>query len=436
MGLVSRLVVEVSAGVDSAAANLDASRESQPIAGGGGDGSGGVGCDGKPPDPFRGGFLHLECEPAPVPPPSVVETAAPVVAAFTSASTVPSAPQPLPLPPLLPLPARPRPERAFFWEPRSSVRGVRGDVNKEEGAEGGEETGGSGSGAGASVAVEGFLPMVVGSDGQPVDGIPLTLSPPTPPSEEDEGARAIEVPVWVRSETGGRVAIRARVVYGLEGRSMAAAVSELRGAAASPAAGEGVSATEWACAEVMCIRPISAAVDVVPLQVRSRCMFIFILLCFCVFCLFVCFQNMPSEFHMSASVPCNHSTRLGHPQVELVRFDGIEISYTYVSSPVCFVFVAELGVCGADTRGFPPPTLVVKSWRTLPPPPPPPEQVKGTLTCVRTTRSIRAICCSRSSSCGAPSHRHPHVINRRITPARVMTTPFLSSAPGMPWPSR
>lgn len=139
----------------------------------------------------------------------------------------------------------------------------------EAGGEGVDEGAGEGDTAssGGASTVEGFQPVVVGSDGQPVDGIPLPLS--TPLVEEGEGEElSVSVPVWVRSETAGRVAVRARLVYGLEGRAPS---TELGGEKALVFEG-GVAVTEWGRAEVVCVRPITAAVDVVPLQV-SRCTF-------------------------------------------------------------------------------------------------------------------------------------------------------------------
>lgn len=240
---MTRLLVKVSAFVNGADTKPDASRELRSRT---------ARCDdGKPAHPFLGGFLHLECEPAPVPPP--------VMAEIFSPSTVSNS-----APPPVPPPARPRPERAFFWEPCSSSvrRGVHeaGDGGMNKGAGEGD----SGGGGGGASAVEGFQPVVVGSDGQPVDGIPLPFS--TPLVEEGEGGElSVSVPVWVRSETAGRVAVRARVVYGLEGRALS---TELGGEKASVVEG-GVAVTEWGRAEVVCVRPITAAVDVVPLQVSG-----------------------------------------------------------------------------------------------------------------------------------------------------------------------
>lgn len=101
--------------------------------------------------------------------------------------------------------------------------------------------------------------------------------------------REVTVPVWVRSETAGRVAVRARVVYGLRGgpmrkegeeeegeeegsgRASAAAAAAAGGAGGAGAgAAEGVASTEWARAEVLCVRPLAATVDVVSLQVSAR----------------------------------------------------------------------------------------------------------------------------------------------------------------------
>lgn len=111
--------------------------------------------------------------------------------------------------------------------------------------------------------MHGFLPIVVGSDGQPVEGMPL----PVPA----EGVGEVTIPVWVRSVTAGKVALRARVVYGLEGKPLeSGAVAEAGGVtAAAMVTAEGVAATEWARAEVLCVRPLATMVDVVSLQVRS-----------------------------------------------------------------------------------------------------------------------------------------------------------------------
>lgn len=102
------------------------------------------------------------------------------------------------------------------------------------------------------------MPAIVGSDGQPVEGIPL---PEVGEKGGGDGAEAaVAVPVWVRSETAGRVMVRARVVYGLEGKGLA-------GRGGGGVVAEAVAATEWARAEVLCVRPLAATVDVVSLQV-------------------------------------------------------------------------------------------------------------------------------------------------------------------------
>lgn len=255
LGLVTRLLVTVSATPTTAAdtgATVrgkagDSAAKSRKSGASGGD----AWRCGKPPHPFRGGFLHLECEPAPVPPPMV----APHFAAATSSSGGEASPPEgqstsPPVPPPLE-PARPRAERAFFWSPAGAA-GVK--------ASGGQSS--SAAAAAAAVEVDGrgdFLPVVVGGDGQPTEGIPL----PCPSVESSDGSGSAEddqvtVPVWVRSETAGKVAVRARVVYGLGGKSTGVG----RGAAAE----EGVAVTEWARAEVLCVRPLATTVDVVSLQ--------------------------------------------------------------------------------------------------------------------------------------------------------------------------
>lgn len=114
------------------------------------------------------------------------------------------------------------------------------------------------------------MPVVVGADGQPSEGIPLSGF-----SEEGsavgDAVEQVTVPVWVRSETAGTVAIRARVVYGMGGKSPGGAVAGA-GAEAEAGAGyaqEGVAVTEWAHAEVLCSLPLAAAVDVVSIQGRE-----------------------------------------------------------------------------------------------------------------------------------------------------------------------
>lgn len=69
------------------------------------------------------------------------------------------------------------------------------------------------------------------------------------------------VPVWVRSETAGKVAVRARVVYGMGGKSPGVGAGDAGGEVE-----EGVAMTEWARAEVLCVRPLASVVDVVSLQ--------------------------------------------------------------------------------------------------------------------------------------------------------------------------
>ncbi|CAN0192432.1 unnamed protein product, partial [Scytosiphon promiscuus] len=220
LGLVTRLLVTVSAAPAATAPATD----DAPAAGGsrtvsGKAGGGDAWRCGKPPHPFRDGFLHLECEPAPVPPPTVAPHSAATSTPVGEDAPVDGQSLPAPLEP-----ARPRPERAFFW----------GD----------------------------FLPVVVGSDGQPTEGIPLPFPPVgSPEGQEGSGAeQEVTVPVWVRSETAGKVAFRARVVYGLGGKSPGAAGGG-RGASK-----EGVAVTEWARAEVLCVRPLATTVDVVSLQ--------------------------------------------------------------------------------------------------------------------------------------------------------------------------
>lgn len=224
-----------------------------------------VGARGSYADPFRDGFLFLECEPAPVPPPIVPQSTA-------TAATLPSPPEgtgtvtPSSLPPIQTV--RPRPERAFFWEPAGA--------NSVSASEGGTNTGGSGDGSGdcSALPVPGFLAMAVGPDGQPVTGIPLREASPaegTSGSETaDEGCggirRDISIPVWVRSETAGKVTMKARVVYGASrvGEGGSGGGEEAEGAGRS-----GGVATEWARVEVQCVRPLNAIVDVVALQVSE-----------------------------------------------------------------------------------------------------------------------------------------------------------------------
>ncbi|CAM9549331.1 unnamed protein product, partial [Ectocarpus sp. 4 AP-2014] len=242
LDLTTRLLVTVSkAPVATPAA--DPTAKSSERSGGGSR------CCGKPPHPFRGGFLHLECEPAPVPPP-VVSPHSATTAAVGGGSSSQEQQQSSAAPP----PARPRPERAFFWAPATTAARA-----------GGEDP---------SVAVSdgkgGFLPVVVGSDGQPLEGIPLPLSSLDPSREEEEEEKEEEevqevtVPVWVRSETAGKVAVRARVVYGLGGKSPGAAgAAAAGGGGGGDEAEEGFAVTEWARAEVLCVRPLAMAVDVV-----------------------------------------------------------------------------------------------------------------------------------------------------------------------------
>lgn len=113
----------------------------------------------------------------------------------------------------------------------------------------------------------GFLPVVVGSDGQPVAGIPLPLASPGPSSSPSSSQEErVTVPVWVRSETAGKVAVLARVVYGMGGKSPGAGLGVDADAGAAGEVEEGVAVTEWARAEVLCVRPLASVVDVVSLQ--------------------------------------------------------------------------------------------------------------------------------------------------------------------------
>lgn len=195
-------------------------------------------------DPFADGLLFLECEPAPVPPPEVAVTPPPQPTSSTGAPPSPAGVK-------TPGPARPRADRALFWAPFAGVRPETGEEAVEE-----ED----------AAVVSGFLPMVVGNDGQPVSGLPLRAraaasSSSAPPGDDEE----VTVPVWVRSETAGKVTIRARVVYGTRGVDSVAG----RGSATAVGRGaEGSVATEWARAEVLCVRPLSVAADVIPLQVK------------------------------------------------------------------------------------------------------------------------------------------------------------------------
>ncbi|CAM9580402.1 unnamed protein product [Ectocarpus sp. 13 AM-2016] len=239
LDLTTRLLVTVSkAPVATAAAGATAKSSERS--------GGGSGYCGRPPHPFRGGFLHLECEPAPVPPPIVSPHSAPT-AAVGGGSSSQDQQQSSAAPP----PARPRPERAFFWAPATMAA----------------RTGDEDPSVTVSDGKGGFLPVVVGSDGQPLEGIPLPLSSldPSRDEEEEEGKEQVQevtVPVWVRSETAGKVAVRARVVYGLGGKSPGAAGAAAAGGGGGEAA-EGVAVTEWARAEVLCVRPLAMAVDVV-----------------------------------------------------------------------------------------------------------------------------------------------------------------------------
>lgn len=235
LGLTTRLLVTVSKAPVATPGAGAASKSSERS-------GGGSGCCGKPPDPFRGGFLHLECEPAPVPPPIVSPHSATTAAVGGGSSQEQQQSSPA-----APPPARPRPERAFFWAPATTASAQAGGEDPSVAASDGEG---------------GFLPVVVGSDGQPLEGIPLPLSSPDPSREEEE-VQEVTVPVWVRSETAGKVAVRARVVYGLGGKSPG-------GAGAAAAGGgegeEGIAVTEWARAEVLCVRPLAMVVDVVSVQ--------------------------------------------------------------------------------------------------------------------------------------------------------------------------
>ncbi|CAN0027179.1 unnamed protein product [Ectocarpus sp. 6 AP-2014] len=241
LDLTTRLLVTVSkAPVATPAAGATAKSSERS-----GGGSGGCG---KPPHPFRDGFLHLECEPAPVPPPIVSPHSA-TTAAVGGGGSSQEQQQSSAAPP----PARPRPERAFFWAPATTSA----------------RTGGEDPSVAVSDGKGGFLPVVVGSDGQPLEGIPLPLSsldPSRKEEEEEEEAREVTVPVWVRSETAGKVAVRARVVYGLGGKSPGAAGAAATGGGSGGGGGEAeeaVAVTEWARAEVLCVRPLAMAVDVV-----------------------------------------------------------------------------------------------------------------------------------------------------------------------------
>lgn len=260
------------------------------------------------PDPFDEGLLCLECEPAPVPPPDVSTVATPADTATRPSPTPASADPPsspasgtpaassgnadLPDGPAR-FPARPRPDRAFFWEPSAdahdgSERGTREEKERKQQQEEGEDGGGGvagneGKGDGGMPPVPGFLPMVVGADGQPVAGIPL--APFLPQDGGSGGAaqaamedgsrggirRKVTVPVWVRSESAGTVVVRAKVVYGL-GRGGGVRSGDGLEEGAEQARGV---ATGWARAEVLCVRPLAAAVDVVAIQVCPR-----FLLCF------------------------------------------------------------------------------------------------------------------------------------------------------------
>lgn len=235
LGLVTRLLVTVSAPPRRAAAGAPGRAS--------GIGGGGDGCCGKPPHPFRDGFLHLECEPAPVPPPIVAPLSS-STAGIQGPAGETSPPEPEPAP--APGPARPRPERAFFWAPPNPDGGGGGGV------------GGAAAGVAVADGKGGFLPVVVGADGQPVEGIPLPL-----PLSSGAASEQVTVPVWVRSETAGKVAVRARVVYGMGGKSPGSGVS------AGPLEGGG-AVTEWARAEVLCVRPLGMVVDVVSLQHASE----------------------------------------------------------------------------------------------------------------------------------------------------------------------
>ncbi|CAN0086336.1 unnamed protein product [Ectocarpus fasciculatus] len=240
LGLTTRLLVTVSkAPVATPGAGATATSFERS--------GGGSGCCGKPPNPFRGGFLHLECEPAPVPPPIVSPHSATTVGGGSSQE---QQQQPSPA---APPPARPRPERAFFWAPTTTAAAAA-------------QAGGEGPSVAVSDGKGDFLPVVVGSDGQPLEGIPLPLSSLDPSrDQEEEEVQEVTVPVWVRSETAGKVAVRARVVYGLGGKLPGGAGA----AAAAGGGGEaeaGVAVTEWARAEVLCVRPLAMVVDVVSVQ--------------------------------------------------------------------------------------------------------------------------------------------------------------------------
>lgn len=127
-----------------------------------------------------------------------------------------------------------------------------------------------------TASVSRFLPMVVGGDGQPIAGIPLVTALTSnvgsggsgtddTDDSQKEKRQDVTVPVWVRSETAGTVTVRARVVYG------AAQVGEMAaGAEQEGLGGTGSMATEWARAEVLCVRPLAATVDVVQLEVKTR----------------------------------------------------------------------------------------------------------------------------------------------------------------------
>lgn len=265
LGLVTRLNVTVSAMPTPGAASTPGEGGggggddvAAGRAGGAGSGDGGGGsdeCCGKPPHPFRGGFLHLECEPAPVPPPLVVQH----VTTAADDQQQEDSPSASPLPQAEP--ARPRPDRAFFWAPPAP-----------------RERGGAAATAAAAAAADdgkgGFLPVLVGSDGQPVEGKPLPLSSTRLSSSSFSSSQQeqVTVPVWVRSETAGKVTVRARVVYGMGGKPPGAGLGVGAGAGAG-GAGEvekGVAMTEWARAEVLCVRPLASVVDVVSLQASEE----------------------------------------------------------------------------------------------------------------------------------------------------------------------
>lgn len=268
-------------------------------------------------NPFSNALLFLESEPAPVPPPPVVTVTLETAAASEDGGAAKQQQQQQPA--LLASSARPRAERAFFWAPAQaslppSGDGAGGPAGDQEIARVGTEGDGG---------VAGFLPMAVGSDGQPVEGIPLLktassaiVAAATPAAAADsaasglaadiaadiavvaagssdsgEGEVTVTVPVWVRSETAGKVAVRARVVFGGEGMAVVAAdaqraggsghsvvgstaggasVGHVKAATAGGWQGAAVTATEWARAEVLCVRPLAAAVDVITLQVKRR----------------------------------------------------------------------------------------------------------------------------------------------------------------------